>query len=160
MPHTAHRYEVNVRWTGNTGEGTSSYRSYSRDHDVSVAGKATLAGSSDPAFRGDSERWNPEELLVAALSQCHMLAYLHACAVNAVVVTAYEDQAEGSMKMSGNSGAFSEVTLHPRVTVASPDMVQRANALHHDAHEACFIASSVNFPVSHEPIARATSESG
>ncbi len=121
MPHTAHRYEVNVRWTGNAGEGTSSYRSYSRDHDVSVAGKATLAGSSDPAFRGDSERWNPEELLVAALSQCHMLAYLHACAVNAVVVTAYEDQAEGSMKMSGNSGAFSEVTLHPRVTVEKPD---------------------------------------
>ena len=79
-----HRYDVTVTWTGNDGEGTKSYRSYRRDHDVDAPGRPTVPGSSDPAFRGDPSRWNPEQLLVAALSQCHMLSYLHQCAANGV----------------------------------------------------------------------------
>jgi organic hydroperoxide reductase OsmC/OhrA len=156
MPQNDHRYQVTVRWTGNKGNGTSSYRSYGREHEVSAAGKVTLPGSADPSFRGDPERWNPEELLVAALAQCHMLAYLYLCAVNGVGVLAYDDDAEGTMTTSGSGGRFSEVTLHPRVTVASRDMIDAANELHRDAHADCFIASSVNFPVHHEPTARAT----
>jgi organic hydroperoxide reductase OsmC/OhrA len=152
MPHT-HRYEVSVVWTGNLGEGTASYRSYRRDHEVVAPDKPVILGSSDPAFRGDPARWNPEELLVAALSQCHMLQFLHLAAVANVVVTAYHDLAEGSMveDLRDSSGRFAEVVLRPRVTVANADMVDRAAELHHRAHELCFIASSVNFPVRCEP---------
>ena len=155
-----HHYQVSVSWSGNRGDGTSSYRSYGREHEVSAEGKVTLQGSADRAFRGDPDRWNPEELLVAALSQCHLLSYLHVCSVNDVVVTAYDDQAEGTMTTSGGGGRFSEVTLHPRVMVASTDMMDRAIELHEDAHEACFIASSVNFPVHHEPMVQVAPEDG
>jgi len=150
MP-TDHTYSTSVSWTGNRGSGTASYRGYGRDHDVSVEGKPVLPGSADPVFRGDRDRWNPEELLVAALSQCHMLAYLHLCAVNGVVVQAYTDDATGTMRTSGEAGEFVGVTLRPRVTVAEDAMVSRAVELHDDAHHVCFIARSVNFPVSHEP---------
>ena len=152
MPHT-HTYAITTTWTGNRGEGTSSYRAYGRDHDLVAEGRPVLAASSDPAFRGDAERWNPELLLVAALSDCHLLAYLHLCAVNGVVVTGYRDQAVGTMEQIGDGGRFTEVVLRPVVTVAEASMIERANALHHDAHESCFIASSVNFEVRTEPSA-------
>jgi organic hydroperoxide reductase OsmC/OhrA len=152
MPHT-HTYAITTTWTGNRGEGTSSYRAYGRDHDLVAEGRPVLAASSDPAFRGDAERWNPELLLVAALSDCHLLAYLHLCAVNGVVVTGYRDQAVGTMEQVGDGGRFTEVVLRPVVTVAEASMIERANALHHDAHESCFIASSVNFEVRTEPSA-------
>ena len=116
-------------------------------------GDPTLAASSDPAFRGEADRWNPELLLVAALSDCHLLAYLHLCAVNGVVVTGYRDEATGTMEQVGDGGRFTEVVLRPIVTVADESMIERANALHHDAHASCFIASSVNFPVRTEPTA-------
>jgi organic hydroperoxide reductase OsmC/OhrA len=152
MPRT-HRYELTVTWTGDRGEGTSSYRSYSRSHEVGADGQRTIEGSSDPVFRGDADRWNPEQLLVAALSQCHMLSYLHLCAVAGVVVTGYVDRPVGTMQESpGSGGRFVEVLLRPHVTVTSGDMVKRAEVLHEDAHRACFIAASVNFPVRHEPI--------
>ena len=147
----SHRYETVVTWTGNRGTGTSGYRDYGRDHDVVAAGPPPIAGSSDPTFRGDSSRWNPEQLLVVALSQCHMLSYLHACATNGVVVTDYVDTARGTMVADREGGHFTEVVLAPRVTVSSPDMLAAAERLHEDAHRACFIASSVNFPVRHEP---------
>ncbi|HEY6749068.1 MAG TPA: OsmC family protein [Mycobacteriales bacterium] len=150
-----HAYAVEVSWTGNTGSGTSSYRSYRRTCEVRAAGHPDLAGSSDPHFRGDADRWNPEELLVAALSQCHLLAFLHAAAVAGVVVVDYRDAATGTMVTSGTGGRMTSVVLHPVVTVADGSMVEQVPALHETAHRDCFIANSVNFPVTHEPTTRA-----
>ncbi|QOC91870.1 OsmC family protein [Micromonospora craniellae] len=152
MPHQ-HTYRTTVTWTGNLGTGTSGYRAYRRDHDVTADGPPPIAGSSDPTFRGDRTRWNPEQLLLAALSQCHLLAYLHLCADNGIVVTGYVDAATGSMTTDNatGSGHFTEVVLRPRVTLADPAAADTATALHDDAHRVCFIANSVNFPVRHEP---------
>jgi len=148
-----HAYTVTVTWRGNTGTGTSGYRAYGRAHDVSVPGKPVIPASSDPAFRGDPSRYNPEELLVASISSCHMLWYLHLCSANGIVVQAYEDIAEGVMiEQPGGGGAFSEVVLQPEVTLAPGADLARAHALHADAHAKCFIANSVNFPVRHEPV--------
>ena len=147
-----HSYAVQIRWTGNDGEGTKTYRSYRRDHIVQSEGKPEIPASSDPSFRGDPSRYNPEEFLVAALSSCHMLAYLHLCAVNNVVVVAYTDSASGVMEeRPGGSGAFVSALLRPRVTIADGSDPEKARALHHDAHEKCFIANSVNFAVEVEP---------
>ncbi|OLT19402.1 peroxiredoxin [Actinomadura sp. CNU-125] len=151
MPKT-HRYEVSVAWTGNTGTGTSSYRAFERAHEIRAEGKPPIAGSADPAFRGDPARWNPEELLVASLSECHMLWFLHLCAAAGVVVTAYTDDPIGTMaETAGGGGRFEEVVLRPRVTLADPARAAETAALHERAHELCFIANSVNFPVRHEP---------
>ena len=149
-----HRYALTVRWTGNLGAGTSTYRGYSRDHDVEIPGLPVLRGSADPTFHGDRQRYNPEQLLLAALSQCHMLSFLHVAVKRGVVVTAYEDRAEGLMRTNRDgSGQFESVTLKPRVTVAesaAPDLLEE---LHVEANKVCFIARSVNFPVLHEPTA-------
>jgi organic hydroperoxide reductase OsmC/OhrA len=142
-----HRYRVDVEWTGNLGPGTQSYRSYRRDHTIRVAGKPVLAASSDPAFHGDAARHNPEDLLLAALSSCHMLSYLHMAMLAGVVVIAYADAAEGVMETAGNGGRFVEVVLHPVVTISAASDPVKAEAAHDDAHHACFIANSVNFPV-------------
>lgn len=149
-----HHYRITTTWTGNRGTGTSAYRAYSRDHEVSGAGKiAPILGSSDPSFRGDASRYNPEELLVAALSQCHMLSYLHLCADAGVVVTAYSDAAEGSMvDHPDGSGEFTQVILRPRVTISDPGRIAEAESLHSRAHALCFIARSVAFPVTHEAV--------
>jgi organic hydroperoxide reductase OsmC/OhrA len=137
---------------GDRGEGTADYRAYDRLSETASPGKPTLEGSSDPAFRGDPERWNPELLLVAALSQCHLLSYMHRCVAGGVVVTGYSDDAEGIMADDADDGGhFVEVVLRPTVTVADASMVERAERLHEDAAARCFIASSVNFPVRHEP---------
>ena len=150
-----HNYEATTTWTGNRGSGTSDYRSYDRNHDISVTNKPTLLCSSDPSFRGDKMRHNPEELLVASLSGCHMLWFLHLCAVNGVVVTQYKDEASGKMEENPDgSGQFVEVTLSPVVTVAEKNMVGTAEALHQKANSMCFIARSVKFPVHHKPITR------
>lgn len=152
MSDKHHEYSVTVTWTGNHGTGTSAYRAYSRDHVISANGKPDIPGSSDPAFRGDGERWNPEDLFVAALSACHKLWYLHFCAVSGVVVIGYEDHAEGTMEMDEDgAGRFTEVVLKPRVTITERSDVGIAEELHGDAHEKCFIANSVNFPVRCEP---------
>ncbi len=147
-----HVYKVEMQWTGNTGHGTTDYRSYLRDHVIRVAGKPAIAGSSDPAFRGDPARHNPEELLVASLSTCHLLWYLHLCAVNKIVVLAYDDQALGRMvENADGSGQFGEVTLRPTVTISADSDAKRAVEMHHRAHEYCFVARSVSFPVRVEP---------
>jgi len=151
MTGNQHHYQVDVEWTGNLGTGTQSYRGYERNHDIRIAGKPTLAGSADATFRGDASRHNPEDLLVAALSTCHMMSYLHVAAVAGVVVTAYTDAAEGTMTLEGVGGRFVEVVLHPRVTISATSDAATAAALHADAHHACFIANSVNFPVRCEP---------
>ena len=147
-----HDYETTVVWTGNTGEGTATYRSYGRNFTLSVAGKPDLLGSSDRAFRGDADRYNPEDMLVAALSSCHMLAYLHLGAVNNIVVMEYVDRATGTMheRLDG-SGVFTHVQLNPRVTISAESDEEKSKELHHKAHELCFIANSVNFPVENAP---------
>jgi organic hydroperoxide reductase OsmC/OhrA len=148
-----HHYAVFVRWTGNTGLGTSAYEAYERSHEIHVSGKSIIFGSSDPAFRGNPARHNPEEMLVAALSTCHMLWYLHLCGAAGVVVTAYEDQAEGTMEESSNGAArLTNVTLKPRVRITRGSALECAKALHHRAHQLCFIANSVNFPVKREAV--------
>lgn len=147
-----HRYEVRSTWTGDRGTGTSGYRDYDRAVTIEVAGKPELLASSDKPFRGDPSRWNPEDLLLAALSECHLLSYLHACVQAGVVVVAYRDDASGLMVEDGRGGGtFREVVLRPHVVVADEAMVDAATAAHAKAHEWCFIANSVNFPVRREP---------
>jgi organic hydroperoxide reductase OsmC/OhrA len=152
-----HSYRIDTEWTGNLGTGTSHYRAYGRDYQLSGEGKSgPILGSADPAFRGDRSRYNPEELLVAALSACHMLAFLHLCADHGIVVTAYRDEAEGAMAQhEDGSGEFTSVVLKPRVTIADRSRAEETQALHHKAHELCFIARSVNFPVEHRPVVEA-----
>lgn|ERR1700735_4769033 len=148
-----HRYSVSIKWTGNTGTGTSGYRNYGRQHEISAGTeKPSIPGSSDPSFRGDAARWNPEELLVASLSACHELWYLHLCAEAGIVVVSYIDNAEGVMEETPDgSGHFERVLLRPQVKVTPGSDTAKARALHHTAHQKCFIANSVNFPVQLEP---------
>jgi organic hydroperoxide reductase OsmC/OhrA len=147
-----HRYEIDLQWTGNRGEGTSGYKSYGRDHTVSTEGKHPIEGSADRTFFGDPDRWNPEELLLAALSQCHMLSYLAEAARAGVVVVGYTDAASGVMEQTNDgAGRFTSATLRPKVTIADPAQAELAASLHAPASVKCFIASSVNFPVGHEP---------
>ena len=143
-----HHYPVRMTWTGNTGQGTRTYTAYRRTHEYSVPGKPVIPGSSDPNFRGDATRYNPEELLVMSISSCHMLWYLHLCAEANVVVTAYEDEATGTMvEVKETGGHFTEVTLRPRVTIEAGSDAAVAQSLHERAHHLCFVANSVNFPV-------------
>jgi organic hydroperoxide reductase OsmC/OhrA len=154
-----HSYRTTVKWAGNMGSGTSGYRAYGRNHTIEGTNKeSTIAGSSDPHFRGEKGRYNPEELLVASLSACHMLSYLHVCAVNDVVVVDYVDEAEGEMEEAADgSGRMTRVTLRPRVTVSPSSDAAKAQELHDEARRLCFIANSVNFPVAHEPSAQPAS---
>lgn len=149
-----HDYAISVVWEGNRGVGTSGYRDYGRQHTVSADGKHDIEGSADWPFRGDPDRWNPEQMLLAALAQCHMLSFLHVAVVNGVVVTDYTDDAVGTMEQEGDGGRFTSVTLRPRVTIADPEQRELAQSLHARANELCFIANSVNFPVHHEPETR------
>lgn len=145
-------YRVTMKWTGNKGAGTSGYKSYDRNYELHSPGKPTVPGSSDPAYRGDKTRYNPEELLVSSLSACHMLWYLHLCAEAGVVVISYNDEAKGRMTEDNERGGwFTEVQLFPKVEVTKIEMVRRAQSLHHKAHAMCFIANSVNFPVTIHP---------
>lgn len=152
-----HAYSVTVTWTGNRGTGTSAYRDYERAHELNVPGKPPIPGSSDTAFRGDKSRWNPEEMLVGSLSTCHMLWYLHLCAVDGIAVHAYQDIAEGVMiEAPDGGGRFKEVVLQPEIELPPGTDLARAAALHEAAHTHCFIANSVNFPVRCEPVFRFT----
>lgn len=147
-----HAYAIDLQWTGNRGDGTSGYKAYGRDHVVSAEGKHPIEGSADRPFFGDRDRWNPEELLLAALAQCHMLSYLAEAARAGLVVVGYTDAATGTMEQTANGGGhFTEATLRPRVTIADPAQSELADSLHAPAAEKCFIAASVNFPVRHAP---------
>jgi len=148
-----HSYSLTIKWTGNTGEGTANYRSYEREYSIIAENKATILGSSDTKFRGDQTKHNPEDLLVAALSSCHMLSYLHLCSEAGIQVIDYIDKATGVMIETANGGGhFTKVTLNPVVTVTDQGMSDKANTLHKRANELCFIANSVNFPVHHNPV--------
>ncbi|MFF0911370.1 OsmC family protein [Microbacterium enclense] len=147
-----HQYRLRATWTGDRGAGTTGYRDYDRSVSLEVDGKPLLEASADTPFRGDPAKWNPEELLLGALSECHLLSYLYACVKVGVVVVGYEDDASGTLVEDGTGGgAFTEVTLRPRVVVAEESMIEAARAAHRQAREWCFIANSVNFPVLHEP---------
>lgn len=146
-----HLYRVDVEWTGNRGSGTDGDRNYGRDHRIDIEGKPSIDGSADPTFRGDPARHNPEDMLLTALSACHMLSYLHMATCAGVVVTAYADAAEGTMQTEGKGGRFVEVVLRPTVTITAASDPEKARAAHDEAHHACFIANSVNFPVRCEP---------
>ena len=148
-----HHYTATVTWTGNKGEGTANYKAFARDHIIQVEGKPPIPGSSDPSFRGAPDRYNPEDLLVSSLSACHMLWYLHCCAVNKVVVTDYRDEPEGTMvENADGSGHFTGIDLRPRITLAEASMLHRAEELHEAANKFCYLAASVNFPVTHHPV--------
>lgn len=148
-----HNYKIKIEWTGNKGVGTRDYSAYDRNHEINGVGKKeAIQGSSDPAFLGDRSRYNPEELLVSSLSSCHMLWYLHLCAVNNIVVTSYEDNATGVMEEDTNGGGrFAEVTLFPKVVINDKAQLEKANALHVEANKLCFIANSCNFSIKHQP---------
>ena len=146
-----HRFVASLEWTGNRGEGTTGYRAYGRDHVLRVAGKPDILGSAARVFHGDVDRWNPEEMLVAALAQCHLLSYLYVAVANGIVVESYVDSAEGLLVTTPDGGGhFREVILRPVVTISAGDP-EMATQIHADANRLCFIASSVNFPVRHEP---------
>jgi organic hydroperoxide reductase OsmC/OhrA len=149
-----HTYHTHLQWTGNTGKGTETYRGYERAHTISVEGKPIIESSSDPSFRGDKSKYNPEEMFVASLSSCHMLWFLHFCSEASVVVLEYTDSATGIMIESDDgNGKFAEVILKPRVKLKEAWMIEKTNALHDKAQQFCFIANSVNFPVRHEAVA-------
>ncbi|MGF9663106.1 OsmC family protein [Arthrobacter crystallopoietes] len=155
MDLSNHRYHVSLQWTGNRGTGTSSYRGYGRDHIVRAAGLPDLPGTADPVFHGDKDRWNPEQLLLTALMQCHMLSYLHVAVNHGLLVTEYTDDAEAILHVNRDgSGEMTSATLRPTVTISDPDQSELARRLHADANKLCFIARSVNFPVHHQPSVR------
>lgn len=146
MADREHYYRVTVEWTGNKGQGTENYKAYNRQFRVMAEAKADIAGSSDPAFLGDADRWNPEEMLLASTSACHKLWYLHLCAEAGIRVESYLDQPEGTMT-EARQGRFTQIVLKPQITLRAGDDIALAHALHHQAHEQCFIANSLNFPV-------------
>ena len=153
MPGTRHSYRVSVEWTGNRGLGTLDHAGYGREHTISAAAKPPIAGSSDPTFRGDPARWNPEELLLASISACHKLWYLGLCAEAGIAVLSYRDEAEATMAEDPTgAGRFISAVLRPRITLRAGDDVAAATRLHHDAHAYCFIANSVNFPIECDPV--------
>ncbi|WP_440881096.1 OsmC family protein [Tenacibaculum sp. C7A-26P2] len=147
-----HYYNATIKWTGNNGTGTSGYRDYERSHEIIVKEKTVIKGSSDPSFRGDITKHNPEDMLVSSVSTCHMLWYLHLCSEAGVVVMEYLDNVTGTMIETNNGGGkFTEIILQPMVVVQKSSMIEKANNLHHKANELCYIANSLNFPVSHIP---------
>ena len=154
MVKKTHHYRVTNEWTGNLGEGTKNYKAYNRDHVLSGQGKQhQILAASDPSFRGDPSRYNPEELFVASIAACHMLWFLHLCASNKITVTSYIDVTEGIMEENKDgSGQFTDVTLRPEVVIREADKIDLCKSLHHQANQMCFIANSCNFPIQHEPI--------
>ncbi len=151
----SHNYQATITWTGNTGSGTSSYRHYERSHTIQVEGKPIIDSSSDPSFRGDRSKYNPEELFLASLSSCHMLWFLHLCSVEGIIVTGYKDEASGIMtEEKDGRGKFTSVTLHPLVTVLEERMRAKLDSIHHEANKKCFIANSCNFPILHQAQSR------
>ena len=153
MAGKEHRYRPVITWTGNTGQGTASYKAYERSHVISAPGKPDIPGASDANFRGDASRWNPEDLFVVSASTCHMLWYLHLCAVNGVVVLDYRDEPEGVMiEEADGSGAFARIVLKPKIRLAAGSSEDKARELHHEAHRNCFIANSAKCDITTEPV--------
>lgn len=148
----AHEYPSRIVWTGNRGQGTANYRAYDRTWDVAIPGKAAIHCSNDPLLGGDPSKMNPEDLLISALSACHMLWYLHYASDAGIVVTQYEDTPLGIGEVAkGGAGRFTSAILRPHITVSEGTNIEAATAIHDRIHDVCFIARSVNFPISYEP---------
>lgn len=148
-----HHYHPVIIWTGNRGEGTKNYKAYDRDHTIEVAGKPLIPGTSEVSYLGNLSRYNPEEMLTASVSACHMLWYLHLCAVNKIIVTAYSDKAVGTMQNTPDGGGhFTDIILKPEITIEGKADEELLRQLHQQANKLCFIANSLNFPVRHEPM--------
>ncbi len=151
-----HQYKTNLVWVGNKGSGTMDYRSYDRNFVVAFAGKKDLEGSSDSVFLGDKTKYNPEDLLLASVSSCHMLWFLHLCSENGIVVIEYKDNAIGTMTENADgSGQFKAIVLYPDVLISSSAQIEKANSLHQEVSKMCFIANSLNFMVKHMPTCKA-----
>jgi organic hydroperoxide reductase OsmC/OhrA len=147
-----HNYKITTEWTGNTGEGTKNVRTYDRSHTVTIQGKPALYLTTDNPHVGDKSKLNPEDLLVSAISSCHMLSYLYLCSMEGIIIMAYTDHATGIMiENASGGGSFKEVVLNPIFHLADERMAERAIELHHKAHEICYIANSVNFEVKCNP---------
>jgi len=147
-----HEFTCRLRWTGAASGPTTNYRTYSRALVVEVPGKPAMAVSAAPPFLGDGAVHNPEDLLMAALSACHCLSYLALAARHGVEVVDYTDEANGIMEFDGKTYHFTKAVLKPVVTVKKGTDLAKARALHEEAHASCFIARSVNFPVTNEPV--------
>lgn len=147
-----HTYTSKITWDGNLGEGTKAYDAYSRNFLVDINGKQTMHCSSDVLFRGDGSKYNPEDFLLMSISSCHMLWYLHYCADNGIIVTAYEDTIYGDMEIAPVGGKFISITLKPIVTITDENKIELAKQLHHEANKSCFIANTLNIAVNHEPV--------
>ncbi len=149
-----HIYSLDLLWRG---DHTRSYEGYTREHLIRINGKSELRASADPVFRGDAALHNPEDLLLAALSSCHLLTYLALCARARINVLSYSDRAGGTLALTKDGGGhFTEVVLRPEVVIEDPAHLEKATAFHAAARMYCFIANSVNFPVRHDPSVRAT----
>jgi organic hydroperoxide reductase OsmC/OhrA len=146
-----HLFQALTTWTGAAQGPTSSYEAYSREYTFAIEGKPTLTGSAAVPYRGDASLPNPEDLLLAAVSACHLLSYLAECARAGVQVVEYEDQCTATMTFKDGKMRIVEATLRPRVKVAQGTDLDKAESLHQAANEACFIANSVNFPIHHYP---------
>lgn len=151
-------YHAKLVWSGGALGPTKSVESYSREFRAEFEGKAPLRGSADPAFHGDPSLYNPEDLLLSALSACHMLSYLAVCAHAGIVVTCYEDSAVGTLARRDGTVRFIDVLLRPNVALAPGSDIARAKILHDKAHNICVIVNSVNFPVRHEAVITLTAE--
>ena len=151
MPVADHHYDAHLTWEGNSGPGTASYQAYERTFRATVPGKPSLAGSADPAFRGDGRLLNPEDLFLTAVAACHMLTYLALCARRGIVVVAYDDAASGTMRVEASGGRFTEIVLSPKVRLACRDRAEAALMLHEVAHRDCFLASSCSVPIRLHP---------
>jgi organic hydroperoxide reductase OsmC/OhrA len=147
-----HDFHSTIVWTGNRGAGTRTYRGYDRTWDVAMPGKAVVHCSNDPLLGGDATKLNPEELLLSALSACHMLWYLHLASDAGIIVTSYRDEPVGHGEtVRSGAGRFTSAVLRPTITVERGADIVEATAIHHRVHEYCFVARSVNFPVEYEP---------
>jgi organic hydroperoxide reductase OsmC/OhrA len=149
---STHEFKTQTEWTGNTGEGTTTYEGYNREYTISSEGKENILGSSAAGFRGDVSKFNPEDLFIASLSSCHMLWYLHLCADNGIKVISYIDSTEATLGVFLNGkGFFQHITLKPQVVVEDPAHIQKAIALHQKANKMCFLANSLRLPLKHVP---------
>ncbi|MEM8686346.1 MAG: OsmC family protein [Pseudomonadota bacterium] len=146
-----HDFTAQVVWTGNQGEGTKSYRSYTRNWSVTTPGKPEIHCSNDPLLGGDPSLHNPEDMLIATVSACHMLWYLHLASAAKIVVTGYVDTPVGTGQSEPDgTGRFIKAVLKPVIEVERGTDLEKADQIHYQIHNHCFIARSVNFPITYE----------
>lgn len=139
--HKKFHFKVQTQWQKGQLENAKS-------HVAAIASKVDLQISAAHQFKGDATKHNPEDLLLSALSSCHMMSYFYVCQQHGIDLVDYHDNATGILELRSDlSGGFSRVELNPIVTIATGTDKSLAMDLHKKAHELCFIANSVNFEV-------------